>query len=111
MGVIYAVKGINTIHAFYGINAQYAFSCSQNQQFLRRSFPDRGERNAGIKSNEPSFMLNRKSKQVYVGQLPRSMNSGRVHEIRIQQTDFIRPEFMDILLAGLRGRLHGSLYG
>jgi hypothetical protein len=26
MGVIYAVKGINTIHAFYGINAQYAFS-------------------------------------------------------------------------------------
>ena len=75
--------------------------CLQNQQFLRRSFPDRGERNAGIKSNEPSFMLNRKSKQVYVGQLPRSMNSGRVHEIRIQQTDFIRPEFMDILAAGL----------
>jgi hypothetical protein len=26
MGVIYAVKGINTIHAFYGINIQYAFS-------------------------------------------------------------------------------------
>jgi len=45
-------------------------SCSQNQQFLRRSFPDRGERNAGIKVNEPSFMLNRESKQVYVGQLP-----------------------------------------
>jgi len=76
-------------------------SCSQNQQFLRRSFPDRGERNAGIKSNEPSFMLNRESKQVYVGQLPRSMNSGRVHDIRIQQTDFIRPEFMDILVAGI----------
>src|SRR5260221_11718550 len=75
-------------------------SCSQNQQFLRRSFPDRGERNAAIKSNEPSFMLNRESKQVYVGQLPRSMNSGRVHDIRIQQTDFIGPEFMDILVAG-----------
>jgi hypothetical protein len=26
MGVIYAIKGINTIHAFYGINTQYAFS-------------------------------------------------------------------------------------
>jgi hypothetical protein len=75
--------------------------CSQNQQFLPRSFPDRGERNAGIKGNEPSFMLNRESKQVYVGQLPRSMNSGRVHDIRIQHTDFIRPEFMDILVAGL----------
>jgi excisionase family DNA binding protein len=26
MGVIYAVKGINTKHAFYDINTQYAFS-------------------------------------------------------------------------------------
>jgi hypothetical protein len=26
MGVIYAVKGINAIHAFYGINTQYSFS-------------------------------------------------------------------------------------
>ena len=46
-------------------------------------------------------MLNRESKQVYVGQLPRSMNSGRVYDTRIQQTDFIRPEFMDILVAGI----------
>ncbi len=46
-------------------------------------------------------MLNRESKQVCVGQLPWSMNSGRIHDIRIQQTDFIRPEFMDILVAGL----------
>jgi len=36
-------------------------------------------------------MLNREGKQVDVGQLPRSMNSGRVRDIRIQQTDFIRP--------------------
>jgi len=56
----------------------------QNQQILFRSLPDRGERNAAIKSNEPPFMLNRESQQVYVGQLPRSMNSGRVHNIRIQ---------------------------
>ena len=76
---------------------------------LRRSFPDRGERNTGIKSNEPSFMLNRESKQVCVGQLPRSMNSRRVHNIRIQQTDFIRPEFMDILVAGLGQMLDDSL--
>ena len=76
-------------------------SCSQNQQVLSRSIPDRSERNAGIKSNEPSLMLNRESKQVYVGQLPRSVNSGRVHDIRIQETDFIRPEFMNILVAGL----------
>jgi len=83
----------------------YAFrfekSCLQNQQFLRSSFPDRGERNTAIESNEPSFMLNRESKQVNVGQLPRSMNSGRIHDIRIQQADFIRPEFMDVLEAGL----------
>ena len=84
-------------------------SCSQNQQVLRRSLPDRGERNAGIKSNEPSFMLNRESKQVYVGQLPRSVNSARVHDIRVQQTDFIRPEFMDILVAGLGQMLNDSL--
>ena len=46
-------------------------------------------------------MLNRESKQINVGQLPRSMNSGRIHNVRIQQTDFIRPEFMDILVAGI----------
>ena len=68
---------------------------------LCRSLTDRGQRNAGIKGDEPSFMLNRESKQVYAGQSPRSMNSGRVDDIRIQQTDFIPPEFMDILVAGL----------
>jgi len=73
----------------------------QNQYVLRRSFPDRGERNAGIESNKPSFTLDRESKQVNVGQLPRSMNSSRIHDIRIQQTDFIRPEFVDIFEAGL----------
>ena len=75
-------------------------SCSQDQQILFRSLPDRGQRNTGLESNEPSFMLNRESKQVYVGQLPRSMDSGRVHDMRIQQTDFIVPEFMDVLVAG-----------
>jgi hypothetical protein len=37
------------------------------------------------------------------------MNSGRVHDIRIQQADFIRPEFMDFLLAGLGQMLNDSL--
>ncbi len=40
-------------------------------------------------------------KQIHVSQLSRSMNSGRVHDVRIQKTDFIRPEFMDVPLAGL----------
>ena len=86
-----------------------AKSCLQNQQILRRSFPDSGERNAGIESDEPCFMLNRESKKVYVGQLPRSVNSGRIHDIRIQQTDFIWPEFMDILPAGFGKTLNDSL--
>ncbi len=46
-------------------------------------------------------MLNGESKQINVSQLPRSMNSSRIHNFRIQQTDFIRPEFMDILAAGI----------
>jgi hypothetical protein len=73
----------------------------QNHQSLRRSIPDGGERNAGIKSNQPSFMLNGESKQINVGQLPRSMNSGRIHDFRVQHTDFIRPEFVDILVTGV----------
>ena len=32
-------------------------------------------------------MPNREGKQVYVGQLPRSMNSGRVHDIRRTSMD------------------------
>ena len=54
-------------------------------------------------------MLNRESKEVYVGQLPGSMNSARVHGIRIQQTDFIRPEFMDVLVAGIGETVNDSL--
>ena len=81
----------------------------QNQQVLRRSFSDRGEWNSGIESNEPSSTLNRESKQVHVGQLPRSMNSGRIHDGRIQQADFIRPKFMDILMTGRGQMLDDSL--
>ena len=46
-------------------------------------------------------MLNRESEQINVGQLPRSMNSGRIHNSRIQQTDVSRPELMDVLAAGI----------
>ena len=54
-------------------------------------------------------MLNRKSQKVYVGQLPRSMDSRRIHDIRIQYTDLIRPKFMDIFVAGLGQALDDSL--
>ncbi len=84
-------------------------SCLQHQQILFRSLPDRCERNAGIKSNEPPPVPNRESKQVYVGQLPGSMNSARVHNIRIQQADCIEPEFMDILVACLGQMLNHGL--
>ncbi len=90
-----------------GVNFRYPreerprTSTSQYQQSLRRRFPDRGERNAGIKGDEPSSIPYHEGKQIHVGQLPRSMNSGRVHDFRIQQADFIRPECMDVLVAGL----------
>ncbi len=51
----------------------------------------------------------REGKQIHVGQLPRSMNSGRVHDFRVQQTDVIRPEFVDVLLAGLGQMFNDSL--
>ena len=82
---------------------------SQYQESLCRRFPDRGERNPSIEGHEPSSAPNREGKQIQVGQLPRSMNSGRVHDFRIQQTDSIRPEFMDVLLAGLGQMLNDSL--
>jgi hypothetical protein len=81
----------------------------QNQQFLRRGIPDRRERYAGIESNQPALMPDRESKQINVRQLPRPMNPGRVHDIRIQQTDFIRPEFVDVLAAGLSQMRDDSL--
>ena len=54
-------------------------------------------------------MLYRKCKQVYVGDLPWAMNSARIHDSRIQQTDCIRPELMNILTAGLGQMLDDSL--
>jgi hypothetical protein len=71
----------------------------QNQQMAGRSFLDGGECNAGIESDEPSCVMNRKSEQIDVGQLPRSVDSCRIDDLRIQQADFIRPEFMDIFPA------------
>jgi hypothetical protein len=56
---------------------------------LWRRFPDCSERNAGIESDELSSMLNRESKKVCVRQLPRSMDSGAIDYLPIQQTDGI----------------------
>ena len=54
-------------------------------------------------------MPHREGNQVHIGQLPRSMNSHRIDDFRIQKTDFIRPEFMDVLLAGLGQMFDDSL--
>jgi hypothetical protein len=85
-------------------------SCSQNQEILHGSFPDRGERYAGIESNQPALIPNRERKQINVGQLPRSMNPGRVNDVRIQQTDLIRPEFVDVVAAGLGQMCNDTLH-
>jgi hypothetical protein len=37
------------------------------------------------------------------------MDSGRVNDVRIQQTDFIRPEFVDVVLTGAGKTFHDSL--
>lgn len=81
----------------------------QNQQVVLRRIPCRGKRNTAIESDEPSFVLYRKSKEVYVGKLPRSMDSRRIDDVRIQQSDFIRPEFMDVFVASIGQMLDDSL--
>ncbi len=81
----------------------------QNQQIARSGFSDRSEWDAGIESDEPAFVLNREGKEVYVGKLPRSMDSRRIDDVRIQQSDFIRPEFMDIFSARAGEALNDSL--
>jgi hypothetical protein len=91
-------------------NRSFALFYLQNQQFLRRGIPDRRERYAGIESNQPALMPDRESKQINVRQLPRPMNPGRVHDVRIQQTDFIRPEFMHVLAAALSQMRDNSLH-
>jgi hypothetical protein len=52
------------------------------------------------KVDEHSCVLDGEGEQVNIGQLSRSMNSGRIRDVRIQQTDIVRPEFMDTLVAG-----------
>ena len=81
----------------------------QSQQIARRSFCDRGERDAAVEGDEPAFMLNRDGKEVYVGKLPRSMDSCRIDDVRIQQSDIVRPEFVDIFPARGRETLNDGL--
>lgn len=49
------------------------------------------------------------SKEVYIGKLSRPMDSRRIDNVRIQQTDFIRPEFVDIFPASISEMLHDCL--
>jgi hypothetical protein len=46
-------------------------------------------------------MLNGKGKEIYVGKLPWAMDSVRINNVGVQQTDCIRPEFVDIVLASI----------
>lgn len=84
---------------------------SQNQDVLRARSSDRGDWNPAIESHKLSGVLNRERKQENVGQLSRSMDSGRIHHVRIQQTDIVRPEFMDILVAGFGQTLNDRVNG
>jgi hypothetical protein len=76
---------------------------------IRGRLSNRSERNPGVERDEPCFILNRKGKEIYVSKLPWAMNSRRINNARIQQTDFVRPEFVDVLLACVDKALHDSL--
>jgi len=81
----------------------------QHYQIVRGRLANRRERNPGVERDESPFTLNGKGKEVYVGKLPWAMDSRRVNNVRIQQTDFIRPEFVDVLLTSVGKMLHDSL--
>src|SRR5206468_307987 len=69
----------------------------------------RRNRNPGVERDESSVMLNGQGEQVYVGQLPWAMDSRRVNDVRIQQADLIRPEFVDVFPARFGKTLHDGL--
>jgi hypothetical protein len=76
---------------------------------MSRRLSNRRERHPSVERDESSFTLNGKGKEVYVGKLPWAMDSRRVNNVRIQQTDFIRPEFVDVFLTSVGKMLHDSL--
>ena len=59
----------------------------QHYQIICRRLSNYRERNPRVERDEPSFLLNRKGKKVYVSKLPWAMNSRRVHNVGIQQAD------------------------
>jgi hypothetical protein len=86
------------------------FPCQlQHHQITGSCLPNRRKRNTRIESDEPSFMSDRKSKQVDVGELPRAVDSGRVDRIWVQQTYVVRPKVVDFVLTGIRKTFHDGL--
>ena len=81
----------------------------QHYQIISRCLSNHRERNPGVERDESSFLLNGKGQEVYVSKLPRAMNSRRVNNVRMQQADFIRPEFVDVVFASVGKTLHDCL--
>jgi hypothetical protein len=81
----------------------------QHYQIIRRRLANSPEWNPGVERDESPFMLNGKGEEVYVGKLPWAVDSRRVNSVRIQQADFVRPEFVDALLTSFGKTLHDSL--
>lgn len=81
----------------------------QHYQIICRRLSNYRERNPRVERDEPSFLLNRKGKKVYVSKLPWAMNSRRVHNVGIQQADLIRPEFVDVCFTSVGKTLHDCL--
>ena len=67
------------------------------------------ERNSSVERDKSPCMLNGKAKEVYVGKLPGAMDSRRIKNARIQQADFIRPEFMDVFATSVGKMFHDSM--
>ena len=73
----------------------------QRDEMSGRCVANRGGRIASVERHKPSIALNRKSKQLYVRNLPRTMDPRRVENPGVKDARLIRPEFMPRLAACL----------
>jgi hypothetical protein len=81
----------------------------QHHQIISRCLSNHRERNPSVERDESSFLLNGKGQEIYVSKLPRAMNSRRVNNVRIQQADFIGPEFVDVFFTSVGKTLYDCL--
>ena len=68
--------------------------------------PDSVYGNRRIECDELPVMSHGECKQVDIGELARSMNAGRIGDLRIEQADVVGPELMERARARLRQALH-----